>query len=173
MEEGSGVDIVLDLTEDFAIVDRVLGGKRFNAIFCLSVLEHTRNPFLMSENITNLLNQNGVVYVSVPFSWQFHAFPSDYWRFTPQGIKILFPNLVFDSEIDNMSTSEIGDIRKIDHDLCRITFSVSACFAQRKYGMAFTLSIIKILKTLGIAPWLVKYRYLFPPVMINMVGTKR
>jgi len=173
MEEGSGVDIVFDLTEDFAIVDRVLGGKRFNTIFCLSVLEHCRNPFLMSENITNLLNQNGVVYVSVPFSWQFHAFPSDYWRFTPEGIKILFPNLVFDSEIDNMSTSEIGDIRKIDHDLCRITFSVSACFDQRKYGMAVTLSIIKILKKLGIAPWLVKYRYLFPPVMINMVGTKR
>jgi hypothetical protein len=172
MEEGAGVDIVLDLTENFTVIDSVLEGKRFNTIFCLSVLEHCKNPFLMCENITKLLNRNGVVYVSVPFSWQFHAFPSDYWRFTPEGLRTLFPQLVFDSELDNMSTSEIGDIRKIDINLCRINFSVSESLAQKRYGMAATIAMLKLFRRLGIASWLLKYRYLYPPVLINMVGRK-
>ncbi len=173
MEEGPGVDIVVDLTEDFVIIDKVLGGRRFNTIFCLSVLEHCRNPFLMCENITKLLNPNGVVYVSVPFSWRFHPFPSDYWRFTPEGIRVLFPHLVFDSGIDNMSTSEFGDIREIDTDLCRIAFSVSDSLAQKRYAMATTVAVVKLLRRIGFASWLLRYRYLFPPVLINMVGRKR
>jgi len=173
MEDGPGVDVVLDLTKDFISIDKALAGRRFNTIFSLSVLEHCKNPFLMCENITRLLNRNGVVYVSAPFSWKFHAYPSDYWRFTPEGIKLLFPQLEFNYENNNMSTSEIGDIRKIDNNLCRISFSVSEFLDRKKYGMATTVAIIKLIRRFRIASWLLKYRYLFPPVMINMVGIKK
>jgi 2-polyprenyl-3-methyl-5-hydroxy-6-metoxy-1,4-benzoquinol methylase len=173
MEDGPGVDVVLDLAKDFTSVDRILKRKRFNTVFCLSVLEHCSNPFIMAENITNLLNKNGVLYVSVPFSWAFHAFPSDYWRFTPEGVRILFPKMVFNIENSNMSTSDIGDIRKIDNDLCRIRFSASKFLRQKKYGMAATAAIIKMTRKLGIASWIFKYRYLFPPVLINMIGVKK
>jgi len=47
MAEGPGVDAVLDLTAPFDVVDRTLSGRRFRSIFCLCVLEHCRNPFLM------------------------------------------------------------------------------------------------------------------------------
>lgn len=173
MEDGPGVDIVVDLVKDFKSVDRILKQKRFNTVFCLSVLEHCSNPFMMAENITNLLNKNGVLYVSVPFSWEFHAFPSDYWRFTPEGVTILFPKIAFNFVKSTMSTSDIGDMRKIDKDLCRIRFSVSRFLRQRKYGMATTAAIIKVTKKLGIASWIFKYRYLFPPVLINMIGIKK
>ncbi len=59
MEDGPGVDVVVDLAEDFESVDTILKQKRFNTVFCLSVLEHCSNPFSMAENITNLLNRNG------------------------------------------------------------------------------------------------------------------
>ncbi len=173
MEDGPEVDVVLDLTKDFNIVDKILNQKRFNTVFCLSVLEHCSNPFMMAENITKLLNRNGVLYVSVPFSWKFHAFPSDYWRFTPEGIRILFPKIVFNFENSNMATSDIGDIRKIDNDLCRIRFSISTSLNQRKYGMAIMAAIIKLTKKLGIASGIFKYRYVMPPVMINKIGTKK
>jgi len=173
MEDGPGVDVVLNLAKDFTFVDKILKQKRFNTVFCLSVLEHCSNPFTMAENITNLLNKNGVLYVSVPFSWGFHAFPSDYWRFTPEGVKILFPKIVFNFEHSNMSTSDIGDIRKIDNDLCRIRFSASKFLRQKKYGMATTATIIKLTRKFGIASWIFKYRYLLPPVLINMIGIKK
>ena len=173
MEDGPGVDVVADLTEDFVHVDSVLAGRRFNAIFCLSVLEHCKNPFLLCENITRLLNKNGVVYVSVPFSWKFHEYPSDYWRFTPEGVKVLFPDLEFDDESTSLSTSTTGDIRKMEKNLCRIRFSVSTCLQKRQYGRAATVAVMRLLRKLKIASWLFTYPYLFPPVMINMIGEKR
>ena len=132
MEDGPGVDVLLDLAKDFTFVDKILKQKRFNTVFCLSVFEHCSNPFMMAENITNLLNKNGVLYVSVPFSWKFHPFPSDYWRFTPEGVRILFPKIVFNFENGTMSTSDIGDIRKIDKDLCGIRFSAPRFLRQNK-----------------------------------------
>lgn len=173
MEDGPEVDVVLDLTEDFRIVDKILRRRRFNTIFCLSVLEHCSNPFMMAKNITKLLNQNGVLYVSAPFCWEFHAYPSDYWRFTPEGIRILFPKIVFNFENSTMTTSDIGDKRKIDRELCRIRFSISKSLHQGEYGMAAMAAIMKLQKKLGVASGIFKYRYVMPPVLINMIGTKR
>jgi hypothetical protein len=173
MEDGPGVDVVADLTDDFMSISKILARKKFNTVFCLSVLEHCTNPFVMCENITRLLNQEGVVYVSVPFSWKFHKYPSDYWRFTPDGIRLLFPKLEFDEESSRMSTSEIGDIRRIDTNLCRIHFSVSECLDRKEYGMATKVAIVKLIRRCGIASWILRYRYLFPPVMINMIGVKK
>jgi hypothetical protein len=55
MSEGKGVDVVLDLTDDFAVVDEAFGGRRFNTVICFSVLEHCNHPFKMCENLTELL----------------------------------------------------------------------------------------------------------------------
>ena len=55
MEDGPGVDIVIDFTKDFETLDSELCGQRFKTIFCLSVLEHCENPFKMAENLMLLL----------------------------------------------------------------------------------------------------------------------
>lgn len=172
MEDGPGVDVVMDLTQNFNSIHKALGGKSFNTIFCLSVLEHCSNPFLMCENMTRLLNRDGVLYVSVPFSWKFHEYPSDYWRFTPEGIRLLFPQLRFSAETSNLSTSEIGDLRSLDKDLCRIRFSFSDSLIRKKYRRAVTIVLIKLMKRFGVASWIFKYPYLLPPVMVNMLGIK-
>lgn len=54
MLDGENVDVVLDLTNPFSEVDKVLEGRRFKSIFCLSVLEHCDNPFKMATNLTEL-----------------------------------------------------------------------------------------------------------------------
>src|SRR5688500_11735663 len=87
MQAGPGVDVVLDFTRPFAEIDAALAGRRFGTIFCLSVLEHCDQPFVMADNMTRLLAPGGSVYVSVPFAWKFHGYPSDYWRFTHEGVK--------------------------------------------------------------------------------------
>jgi hypothetical protein len=96
VEAGPGVDVVLDLTARLEEIDRQLGGMQFGAIFCLSVPEHCRQPFLMAENLTCLLRPGGKLCLSVPFAWEFHGYPSDYWRFTSEGVRILFDDLIFD-----------------------------------------------------------------------------
>lgn len=172
MLEGPGADYVLDLTGDPDEIDSGLGGRRFNTVFCLSVLEHCKDPAAMCRNITHLLNPGGVVYISAPFSFKFHGYPSDYWRFTPEGIKVLCPDLTFDPRDSALSTEVSGDVHPLDDDLLRIKFSVSEAF--RKEGLLRGLSVlgVKVCRTLRLANWLLRHRYLFPPVMVHMIGAK-
>lgn len=91
LEPGPGVDKVLDMTADFVSLERELGGRRFRTIFCLSVLEHCTDPFAMCDNISRLTADGGHVLISVPHVWEVHDYPSDYWRFTADAVKLLFP----------------------------------------------------------------------------------
>ena len=95
LEAEPGVDKVLNLTSDFDEVSSELADQRFGCIFCLAVLEHCEQPFKMVENLTHLLNDDGKLFISVLFSWKVHAYHNDYWQFTFEGIKKLFPDLTF------------------------------------------------------------------------------
>ena len=97
LSDGDGVDVVLDLTQSFEVIDEKLGHQRFGTIFSFSVMEHCDNPFLMAENMVQLLKPGGKVVLSVPFAWKFHGYPSDYWRFTTEGVKKLFPRIDWDA----------------------------------------------------------------------------
>jgi hypothetical protein len=173
VQPGPGVDLVLDLTASFEEIDTALGGARFGTVFCLSVLEHCRQPFAMAENLTHLLAPGGGVCLSVPFAWKFHGYPSDYWRFTPQGVKILFPRLVFDPARCVVATSKQGDFRTIDQQIGRIPFSSRQHWKQGRILRAVSAKILKLLPKIGILRWLSGYPYVLAPTNILMIGTLR
>jgi len=68
-------------------------GKKFDYGLCMDLLEHASNPFTVATNIKNSLKKGGILFVTVPFIWEIHYYPSDYWRFTPQGIEELFSDM--------------------------------------------------------------------------------
>ena len=171
MADGPGVDQVLDMTRDFAEVDSALDERRFGTIFCLSVLEHCRDPFKMCANITRLLAPGGTLLVSVPFSWERHGYPSDYWRFTPDGVKVLFPELAFDDGHSQVHTTREGDARPVDDDLGAVFFSTKRARTEGRFGRFATILFLRALKAVGIGRWLLDYSKVFPPVMVDMVGT--
>lgn len=88
MLPGEGVDLVLDLEEALPP-----GLGHFQHAECLSVLEHSRRPWLLAANIEELLAPGGTLFVTVPFVWRVHGYPDDYWRLTPSGVKSLFPRI--------------------------------------------------------------------------------
>jgi hypothetical protein len=90
MQAGPGVDVVADLEEPQAL-------GTFAHIDCLSVLEHSRRPWLLAANLESMLQPGGTIYVAVPFVWRVHGYPSDYWRFTADGVRALFPGIAWDS----------------------------------------------------------------------------
>jgi len=171
MEDGPGVDVVLDLTEDFEKVDAELGRRRFGAIFCLSVLEHCGRPFKMAENLTQLLKPGGCMCISVPFAWKIHPFPADYWRFTPQGIRQLFPKIRFDDRHCLAATSNKNEFYELNDDFGSIRFSFSGHRKEGHTWRGITAKTLKFLSRYGILTWLTGYRYLFMPTNIMMTGT--
>lgn len=89
LEDGPGVDIVMDLEEP--IQNFALGA--FTHIECWSVLEHSRRPWLLAANLESLLITGGTIHVQVPFVWRVHNYPGDYWRFTTEAIRLMFPRI--------------------------------------------------------------------------------
>jgi len=85
---GEGVDRVLDLELELP-ADLWL----FEHIECLSVLEHSPRPWLLAENIERLMVPGATLHLSVPFAWNVHAYPADYFRFTVEGVRALFPRI--------------------------------------------------------------------------------
>jgi hypothetical protein len=97
LEAGDNVDAVFDLCAPLAEIEAalapVLGGERLNAIVCAHLLEHVRRPWAAAANLEALLAPGGLLFVQVPWSQAFHAFPDDFWRISLSGLIELFPGL--------------------------------------------------------------------------------
>lgn len=68
--------------------------ESFDFIFSFDVFEHINRPWLAGSEITRLLRPGGVTVHSTLFSWRYHPCPGDYFRYTPEGLKMLFPDLI-------------------------------------------------------------------------------
>lgn len=91
MLPGNGVDRVVNLEE--GIPDGT--EFEFDHIECISVLEHSRKPWLLAQNLERLMRVNATLHLTVPFIWREHAYPSDYWRFTINGVQELFSKVAW------------------------------------------------------------------------------
>jgi SAM-dependent methyltransferase len=82
--EHASLDVLANAAQGLPFQDR-----SFNAVFCCSVLEHMRAPWLALPEVHRVLKPGGMVIVSVPFMFYLHGAPQDYYRFTGQGLKVL------------------------------------------------------------------------------------
>jgi SAM-dependent methyltransferase len=57
----------------------------FDVVLSEFMLEHVQDPFRICAEMSGVLKPGGTLYVSCPFIHPYHAFPSDYFRFTHQG----------------------------------------------------------------------------------------
>lgn len=55
-----------------------------------NVLEHVSDPQSAVKEMQRLLQRGGYAYVAIPFLYPFHSSPSDYQRFTGEGLRVLF-----------------------------------------------------------------------------------
>lgn len=88
MLPGPGVDLVLNLEDELPE-----GLGQFQHVECISVLEHAPRPWLLAANLERLMAPGCTLYVTVPMVWRIHAYPSDYWRMTPEALPLLFPSV--------------------------------------------------------------------------------
>lgn len=61
----------------------------FDAILCLSVLEHVERFWEAVPRLRRALRPGGRLVVSVPMTFPYHDEPADYWRFTAHGLRLL------------------------------------------------------------------------------------
>ena len=88
--------IIGDITELNLKIDNT-----YDLIYSSNTFEHILNPWDATKNIKKLLNNNGVFFCIVPFSWRYHACPYDTYRYSHTGCRYLFEHL---SEIKHIFT---------------------------------------------------------------------
>lgn len=150
VECGKGVDITAN-AED---LERVIKDEAFDIVLCFSVLEHTKHPMRIVDNIYRILRRGGKVLVSVPFIMSLHDTPDDYWRFTRYGLLELFKDFELVEIRDSMNSLEtIGYLyhrlflqtkswSKIPNLLffcfSKITYFLSKFLKREEFGHYFT-----------------------------------
>lgn len=166
LQAGENVDVVVDIASDFSEIEQKLEKRRFHTIYCMSVLEHIPDVFLACRNIDRLLMPRGVLFLSVPFVFRFHAYPGDYWRFTPEAVLALFPHLNFQTygEKNVFASLTPGDVKQIPEDLRRRNRFI---FRPKERSERVERKALK-----REAPERVQGDYSLAPTMVNMIGVK-
>jgi SAM-dependent methyltransferase len=81
--EGPGVDRVGSV-EDLPFEDGAFG-----TVLAMSTFEHVRRFWRGFAEVKRVLRRDGAFFLSCPFHFKIHAYPSDYWRFTPEAFGVL------------------------------------------------------------------------------------
>ncbi len=83
MRAGKGVDRVLNL-HYLELPDEAVG-----TAICMDTLEHVEYPRKAIDELHRVLHKDGVLIISSVMNFPIHAYPYDYWRFTPEGFRSL------------------------------------------------------------------------------------
>lgn len=62
----------------------------FDAILSTQVLEHVEDLYFYVSELKRVLKKDGRIFLSTPFSWDYHPHPKDYWRISEDGYRFLF-----------------------------------------------------------------------------------
>jgi SAM-dependent methyltransferase len=126
-----GVDVVADITK------LPHPDESVNHIVCDQALEHVQNPELVVAEIFRVLQSGGFAYISTPFMYAFHASPSDYQRFTVEGLKKILNNF----EVVEIGTRS-GPFSTLTVYLCYLTATLFSFGNERLY---WTLALVSTL----------------------------
>ncbi len=81
--EGPGVDCVANV-ECLPHANGSVG-----TVLTMSTFEHVQRFWVAFDEVHRVLRPDGVFVCALPFYFQVHAYPSDYWRFTPEGLDLM------------------------------------------------------------------------------------
>lgn len=70
--------------------------ETFDLVICEQVLEHVADPWRAARTLRDLARPGGHVLVSTPFLVRVHKEPADFWRFIPDGLRVLLESADLD-----------------------------------------------------------------------------
>lgn len=60
--------------------------QSFDLVLSQEAVEHMSDPFTALDEMARVLRSGGYLYLQVPFTIGYHPGPTDFWRFTREGI---------------------------------------------------------------------------------------
>ena len=96
----SGADHVFDFEKPFPLQD-----ESFDAVLCINVMEHIFNYKNLIDESFRILKSGGSMNISVPFFFNIHGSPDDYFRYT----KSALVRILSEAGFSDVTVTELGD----------------------------------------------------------------
>jgi SAM-dependent methyltransferase len=96
----SQADHVFDFEKPFPLSDDMFGH-----VLCINVMEHIYNYQNLVHESFRILKSGGTMYLSVPFFFNIHGSPNDYFRFTKPALERIFT----DAGFEQITITELGE----------------------------------------------------------------
>ncbi len=128
LKEGDGIDIFGDIFDKRVFCQ--LKNVKAKSLICSNIFEHVRNRELFAERCSSLLEAEGLIFITVPYSYPYHRDPIDtLYRPTPEDIIILFPDFIMEKSsiiIDSRYFDDLkrSGIKNIFLRLCRLSLPI-------------------------------------------------
>jgi SAM-dependent methyltransferase len=88
-----GVDIAAGPNVDRVLADgydwREIDSDSVDVVLCSQVLEHTRYPWRVVQEIARVLRPRGLAFLAAPSAGHVHRYPEDCFRYYPDGLPAL------------------------------------------------------------------------------------
>jgi SAM-dependent methyltransferase len=92
------LEVYPSLTADLVVTPNTaypIQDGTFDGIGCFAVLEHTRRPWELVQEIRRMLKPGGQVWIDWPFLQPVHGYPSHYFNATREGLRTTFEDAGF------------------------------------------------------------------------------
>ena len=93
-----GVDIIAGKNVDVVMSDPYklpFDDNSINIVISGQCLEHVERPWLLVKEMFRVLDPGGHCFISAPAKMHLHNYPGDFWRFHPDGFKVLLGDAGF------------------------------------------------------------------------------
>jgi len=90
IEAGENVDVMLDDPYKFPFEDNSV-----NVVMSGQCLEHVARPWVLVKEMARILDPGGHCFLTAPAKMHLHSYPHDYWRFHPEGMRVLLEDAGF------------------------------------------------------------------------------
>jgi SAM-dependent methyltransferase len=119
----------------------------FEGVICTQVLEHVPNPQILLAEMYRVLKPEGRLIISLPFVWQEHEEPYDFFRFTRFGITALLTQIGYkvDSVIKDTGTIEALAITLNAYVICNLVPPLRFIWALFSVGICFPIQVIALI----------------------------
>jgi SAM-dependent methyltransferase len=85
IEAGPNVDLVV--SDGYHWIE--VADDNYDVVLCSQVLEHTRYPWRLVQEIARVLRPRGLVFLAAPSAGHVHRYPEDCFRYYPDGLPAL------------------------------------------------------------------------------------
>jgi SAM-dependent methyltransferase len=129
-----GADLCFDLEKKFPP-----DNDSYDAVLCVNVLEHIFNYQNVLSESFRVLKSGGVLAGVVPFLFNVHGSPRDYFRYTGAALEKMFSEAGFrDIKVEELGTGVFSVLFQIKYGFYRVKFI-------RNLAMKFHIMLDKIL----------------------------